>query len=270
VNKRGKTAVPPESPLVPNRAIERMYAGMVESRLLERRLGRRKKPSPAHGQEACRVSALLDLGPEDFSSDVPGCVTAAFLRGEELARLLHGEPSALAGVLPEVEDSRERLQQALGVALALKRLKLDKVVVVFAGTDEVKPSVWRATWAAAARQELPLLFVVLPPEAGSEAKPFVLSTKATAAGVPGIPVDASDAIALYRVTQESLVRARAGGGPALMECIPFVPHSVKGGKKSAPPDPIAAMGETLLRRAICGPEWLKGVAAGFQARLKSL
>ena len=39
--------------------------------------------------------------------------------------------------------------------------------------------------------------------------------------MPGIPVDAADAVALSRVLQESILRARHGDGAALLEPIPW-------------------------------------------------
>jgi pyruvate dehydrogenase E1 component alpha subunit len=39
--------------------------------------------------------------------------------------------------------------------------------------------------------------------------------------MPTIPVDANDAIAIYRVAQESIRRARQGGGPTLIRCQPY-------------------------------------------------
>ena len=273
---------PPESPLVPNRTLQRMYAGMVESRMLEEKLCKRdgKAARPhVHGQEACRAGALFDLAPEDFTSDLYGSVTAAYLRGEPLDTLVHHRPgsvSSLAGLLPESSETRDRLQQAVGAAIALKRLKLNHVVVFFTGADEVKPTAWLPHLHRAAQLELAMLFVLLPEVTGKTdlkvklAASSGFSERATAAGVPGIPVDASDAIALYRVAQESLTRARAGGGPALMECIPFVLEGKKPKKKAPLPDPVNALGDILLRRKLCDQAALDGIAAAFQARLKSI
>ncbi|NYF80888.1 thiamine pyrophosphate-dependent enzyme [Granulicella arctica] len=263
-----------ESPLVPNRKMQRMYEGMVESRLLEELVAERRKKAKgpaARGQEACRVSALLDLEPDDLISDVDGGVTTAFLRGAELHRLVKHTVSkkkdraALTtdGLLPEVAETGDRFQMALGSALTLKRLKLRKVVVVFAERDALKPSEWRETLRFAAREELPMLFVALAGKEGKGHRAFELSERATEVGVPGIPVDVSDAVALYRVAQESIGRARVGGGPALMECV----RLAVAGKHV---DPIDAMRQTLLSRKVCGEEWMDGVAPAFRARLDAL
>jgi TPP-dependent pyruvate/acetoin dehydrogenase alpha subunit len=82
--------------------------------------------------------------------------------------------------------------------------------------------------------------------------------------VPGIPVDASDAVALYRVAQEAIGRIRAGGGAVLIEGVPFsVP-----GQKSVVVDPLEQMKGYMMPRRICPPEWFADVERSFQQRLK--
>jgi len=280
-------SVPPESPLVRNNTMQRMYAGMVESRILEdlaHAKRRKAKGTGVHGQEACRVSALVELEPEDLTSDVAGSVTTAFVRGVELQDVLEHLDSIsaskknahkaaelhMAGLLPPIEETGDRFRVALGAALALKQNHLRKVVVVFAQSHAVKASVWREVLRFAGHHELPMLFVALP-EASTKrvkgAKVTALSKRATAEGVPGIPVDSNDAVALYRVAQESIGRARMGGGPALMECVTY---RLEGQKKAKALDPIMMMGQTLLRRQVCSEEWLARVATSFQARIDLL
>jgi TPP-dependent pyruvate/acetoin dehydrogenase alpha subunit len=275
-------SVPHESPLVPNRKIQRMYEGMVESRMLDdllrKRYGKAAWPG-TRGQEACRISALLDLSPEDLTSDLAGSIATAFLRGADIDAIVASTDSKEAasatklrqpGVLPTSPDAADRFGHALGAALALKQTNSSKVVVVFADRYEAKPSEWKKTLHFASREELPILFVVLPESPGKSTKhgkAHDLGARSTSFGVPGIPVDASDSIALYRVAQESIGRARAGGGPALMDCVSFIRDGQKA-KKAA--DPIEALAQTLLVRKICNKEWLEEVSSGFRARLALL
>lgn len=281
---------PQESPLVPNKTMQRMYEGIVESRMLEELLHQRHKKAKrlsTRGQEACRIAALVDLDAEDLVSDLPSNLTTAFLLGAELrtivdhaaARASDEKKAVIAtaphttNLLPEVSDSVDRLNLSLGAALALKRLRPSKVVIVFTEIEELKTSAWKKILHLAAREVLPILFVVLPdPDAkkaskGEKKAAFDLSNRATAAGVPGIPVDASDTVALYRVAQESIGRARAGGGPALMECTQFL---IQGKKKVAIPDPALTMGQTLLSRKICSGSELIETVSQFQERLTAL
>lgn len=297
-SRDGAAAIAPhENPLVPNRTMKSMYEGIVQSRLLDdllQKRARKAKLPSGHGQEACRISALIGLDAEDLTSDVAGSIHTAFLRGIDLERIVaHVDALAsgkkkqiaaarlsLSGLLPDIADTEERVQLALGAALTLKRLRLAKVVIVFASGRDLKHSAWRRVLRFATREELPVLFVVLPERASKHPDkshaPFKLCALAAAVGVPGIPVDASDAVALYRVAQESIGRGRIGGGPSLMECL-HVAHandSKKSDRKHDPEktdhDPHAAMAQALLNRQICNQPWLDDVAAAFQARLRAL
>ncbi|WP_263384288.1 thiamine pyrophosphate-dependent enzyme [Granulicella arctica] len=275
---------PQESPLVPNRKMQRMYQGIIESRMLEELLRKRYKKAKlgsSYGQEACRNAALIDLEPGDLVSDLPESLTAAFLLGAEPGTIIENivqkksatsKSSFPASLLPPIGDTAERLHVALGAALTLKRLSPSRILVVFVEAGEVKPSTLKHTLHFAAQQELPMLFVVLPQPTSKVTSKVVRkalspSARSTSLGVAGIPVDASDAVALYRVVQESIGRARSGGGPALMECTHLL---LEGKKKSLVSDPAAAMGRTLLDRQICNQGWLDSVRSGFQVVLKAL
>jgi len=83
--------------------------------------------------------------------------------------------------------------------------------------------------------------------------------------MPGMPVDASDAVALYRVTQESLGRIRGGGGPVLIEC--------KGYRVERPEDstqdPLLQMKSFLLGRKVCTEAWMKNAGERLRKRISS-
>jgi TPP-dependent pyruvate/acetoin dehydrogenase alpha subunit len=283
-----ETATSWENPLIPNRKLRELYTAMVELRLLEEhvaRLQRRAKASvrlqTGPGDEGCRVSTVLSLASGDVTSDARPGVATDFLRGAKLADLLHrvyalgsgalksDSAKPLAGVpvaLPSVEDTSSRLHVCLGAALSLPKQKTNKsLIVAYVHGGDLSLPQWKPFLRLAAQLAAPILLVALP---GSQSlrdslKPGELSHVATGCGVPGIPVDAADPIALYRVAQESMLRARAGGGPVLMECIPFqLP-----GKKTEPGDPILTMRQSLLHRNLATEAWLEGVAVRFAARL---
>ncbi len=271
--KAAKSAAPFENPLVPNARLKQMYTGIVESRLLDERLvkGRKAKLASIRGQEACRVSALVDLTEQDLVSDTqPGGVTA-YLRGAELEQVVSHASAGkkkqanaakldAPGLLPFVEETEDRIRLALGAALAIKQLRLPHVVVIFAMAQSLRPSAWDRLLLLAAQEELPVLFVTLPESKSGKSKPALyLSARATALGVAGIPVDSSDAVALYRVVQESLGRARSHGGPALMEGVLF-PAA----------DPVEHITQSLLARRVATPGWLSSVSKDFATRLKAL
>ena len=142
--------------------------------------------------------------------------------------------------------------------------KKGSLTVAYANAGDLSLSQWKPLLKLAASSTAPILFVLLP-RPGKSARPGQLSLAADACAAPGIPVDASDPIALYRVAQESMLRIRAGGGPVLMECIPFqVPD-----EPSEPTDPILRMQQLLLPRGVATEVWFEEVAARFASRLKA-
>ena len=255
-----KSAKPPapapettwENPLIPNKRLRELYSTMVELRLLESHITRNKR---ALGDEAVRVSTALSLLSGDLASDsTPGPATA-FLRGAKLFEL-----QSQRAQLPVVKDTAARLYIAIGAALASR--KKGPLVLAYVDPADLTLPDAKPILRLAATHTVPLLFVTLPSPVKN---PGHLSLVATTCGVPGIPVDAADAVALYRVTQESILRIRAGGGPVLMECMPFqLP-----GEKSTLSDPILNMRESLLRRRLADESWFASVESRFAARLKA-
>jgi TPP-dependent pyruvate/acetoin dehydrogenase alpha subunit len=78
----------------------------------------------------------------------------------------------------------------------------------------------RTTLNFAVTHKLPLV-VVVQHNLGSLKKSDAVSDltyNIMGTGVAGMTVDGSDAMAVYRVTQEAMYRARHEGGPTLIEC----------------------------------------------------
>jgi len=262
-----------ENPLIPNKKLRELYTAMVELRLLERHIARLQFGLKASArlrlhprEEGCLVSTVLSLHPGDVTSEPSAGIAIRFLRGASLGTLFALEASPAKDApreIPAISETALRLHLTLGAALALAAKKKGSLAVAYVYAGELALPQWRPILKLAAANAAPLLFVILP--AQSAAKPGQLSLAATACGVPGIPVDAADPVALYRVAQESMLRARAGGGPVLMECIPFqLP-----GKPAQPSDPILTMQQFLLPRGIASEDWFQNVAARFAARLKA-
>jgi TPP-dependent pyruvate/acetoin dehydrogenase alpha subunit len=113
--------------------------------------------------------------------------------------------------------------------------------------------------------ELPVIFVVLPAVKGERGDGMKnVSAKTARWGVPGIPVDAGDAVALYRVAQESLGRTRGGDGPVLIECVAY---RTPGSGVDAAGDPLEQMKEFLLGRKVCTKAWLERAGEGLRRRI---
>ena len=279
-----------ENPLIPHKKLRQVYTAMVEARLLEshitrhqRRLKAAQRVDSTLGQEACRVSTALELKAGDLVSEKTTTPVTRLILGADPSSLLRElvparkgsrrQPAAkraqaenLAQQLPSVNDARERLRIGMGAALALKSAKRGGIVVAYAGHRELRGSAWRKILTIAAKLELPIIFVVLPGTSGKSASDMVVCDKARSCGVPCIPVDSADAVALFRVAQESLGRTRGSDGPVVIECLAYNQR----GKTTAQFDPLIQMGRFLLERKVCDQAWLNAAGKRLQARLKSL
>jgi TPP-dependent pyruvate/acetoin dehydrogenase alpha subunit len=283
-----------ENPLVPNAKLRQMYVAMAEARVLDEYVARLQKRAKGNkgrrrldsrldsirGQEACRVSTAMDLGPGDLVSDSQVGVVMDLIAGAKVRSLLKRLAELESGnltkgiklggtsgrLLPWIDAVGERLRMAMGAALSFKALRRPNVVVAYVRPGEVGKGGWRTVLELAASLELPMIFVVLPAGRG-EKKDGVANLSARTArwGVPGIPVDTGDAVALYRVAQESLGRTRGGDGPVLIEC---VAHPAEGGGRSGTPgDPLVQMERFLLGRKVCSKAWLERAGDAMRRRI---
>ncbi len=113
---------------------------------------------------------------------------------------------------------------AVGAALAFAHTERDKVAVAFMGDGATNQGMFHEALNLASVWKLPVLFVIenngygeFTPQAGST-NVERLADRAAAYGMPGVTVDGNDVDEVYRTTRELVEKARAGGGPALLEC----------------------------------------------------
>lgn len=269
-----------ENPLVPNGKLRAMYVAMLEARVLEeavaaqsRSKGRKLKPATIRGQEAVRVSTTIELGADDLVSDVEPSAGMSSILGSDPISLLKAFSSGKNGkthrLLPAIDDAEQRIEMAIGAALALKAQARQGVVVAYIGKDELSLQAYSRLTKPAAKYELPIIFVVLPRTTRRKDGDDVaaIAKMSGRSGVPGIPVDACDAVALYRVAQESLGRTRGGDGPVLIECVAW--SAAHRPKVAAPADPIEHLEQFLLGRKIATPAWFKQTSGAARKRLRT-
>ena len=266
-----------ENPLVPNAKLRALYATMLEARRLEeavaaRTRGTRKKPASIRGQEAVRASSLLQLGEDDLVSDTSPTPGMALIMGADPIETLKtfsaskAQPPKLSRLLPAVEEIEQRMELALGSALALKAQQRQGVVAVFIPHGSLSHAAYRRLLKPAAKLELPAIFIVLPRSTGKGDSEAVIARVSGRSGVPGIPVDAADSVALYRVVQESLGRTRGGDGPVLIECIRWKETGPK--VSASPSDPIDHLQIFMTGRKIATPGWFKKAESKAARRLQ--
>jgi hypothetical protein len=234
-----------ESPLIPHARMRALYRGLVEARALTG--GKLRK------FEACWVAPAIDLKPGDLVSTQANAGLLDYIRalgGREAARAASRSDIAKidktpASRLPPID----RLLCAVGMAMATAK---PSVVVAFTAADDLTPAEWKRLLTAAVPGELPLVIVATP--GGSDLSDIV--KRMGAKTIPVIPVDAGDVVAIYRVMQETLVRARADGGVVVVECI------------DCKVDPVKLMGAQLVKKKICTEKWVAGVESSFRKLLQ--
>ena len=239
-NKQVAAAVEYDNPLMPKKKLEQLQTAVVGIQALEKHLLARTRKSSTvatvAGGAPARAGTVLSLEPGDLISDCSETPAMDLLLGAKLPDLKRPTPAKAASRkrpklsanaprrLPLAEDVHERFEISLGAAAALKAQGNGRVLLLFAAPGEAHKKLWKQTLRLAGKRDLPILFVLLPgrDDSGSDSEGD-LCARSQGWGVPGFPVDGSDLVALYRVTQESLLRARKDGGSVLIECISFAP-----------------------------------------------
>jgi len=221
-----------ENPLLPNAKLRELYALMQRARALS------KAPASAPRFEAILCATLMHIEPGDYISPPPNAQVATLLAAERTAISKKIAP-------PQTLPPTQRLAVASGIAQGLKLANPGRFVVVY--TDAGRPETgWQETITYASTARLPLILVIASVETPRAANPKSLtwpslSRLAKKLRLPILTVDGADAVAVYRVMQESAHRARLGDGAAVIWCA--LPA-----KNSAATDPLRNMESYLAAR----------------------
>jgi len=254
-----------ENPLLPHKKLTEMYAGMLHGRLLERFLKQRTASlagglslQPFTGREASLIAVLHNLLPQDRVSVRGADPVLRYLRDGKTKQ------AAASGVLPPIEEVTERLAMAAGVALAGNAAQ-EMVVAAYLDAAETREP-WTGIIETAGRLELPMIFVCQDETRSTSAAKMRrdagwkrVGSAAAKFQVPVIPVDGQDLIALYRVAQEAIGRARMGLGPSLIWCMRWE----LGPRR---PDPLAEFEQYLAKRRLFTPAHKRSIVRAFEKK----
>lgn len=141
----------------------------------------------------------------------------------------------------------------------------DRVSVAFFGDGAVGNGAFHEGLNLATIWDLPVIFVCENNLYATEV-PFrtvtrqpSVAARAASYGLPGVEVDGNDVLAVHRAAGEAVARARAGGGPTLLECKTYRTRPHSEGMRDAGyrtteevaewkgRDPIARLRDQLLR-----------------------
>ncbi|MEJ1087158.1 thiamine pyrophosphate-dependent enzyme [Microbacterium sp. Mu-80] len=213
------------------------YRALIEARRINDqasalvRQGRLAVYPSSHGQEACQVAASLVLGERDWLFPTYRDSVAVIGRGVSPADamvLLAGDwhsgydPNEHR-VAPQATPLATQLLHAVGFAHAAKHRGEDTVVLALCGDGATSEGDFHEALNFAAVFHVPVVFFVQNnefaisvPLSRQSAAPS-LAHKAIGYGMPGQRVDGNDVAAVLAVLGEAVDRARAGGGPSLVE-----------------------------------------------------
>ena len=198
------------------------------------------------GQEAVSVGSAFVLGPRDRMCILHRDLGAHFVRGVTPDRYLANYMGRAEGVTGGKDGNMhfgdralgcvgmvsmlpDMAQVATGIALAFKMRGEPRVAMTYFGEGSTANGQWHEAMNFAGIHSLPVVFVL-------ENNQFAYSTpnrlefatdpvrRAETYGFPGVVVDGNDVEAVFAASASASERARAGGGPTLIECVTMRMH----------------------------------------------
>ncbi len=220
----------------------------------------------AIGHEAVEVGMTFELRATDTVAAPPNNLAAQLAKGIFPNRLL-SQPRvtgtcrcASATTIDSRNLPTDAFNVGTGVALAHKLEQAQNVVVALCSDNHAPLERWDDALKFAGIHKLPILYVVKRGPAGGPSRDANLeefSFMAYRYGFPAVIVDGCDVVAVWRVAQESIHRARNGAGPTLVECNMESPH-----------DPLEHMERYLKKRKAWDEGWQKGLVKEIRAELE--
>jgi pyruvate dehydrogenase E1 component alpha subunit len=285
-----------------------LYTNLLKCRMVGQRLGALSDHRSSNGtsslwrgHEAGTVGVAIDLTSDDticspdhglvtgFQKDSP--IEAILLLSGKLERT-NGSQSASGsqprsrtdGIAPGTEN-RTHTQAAIGAALANKTRKNGRIAVVFG--DGTGSELLNEALEIASQHTLPMIFVSseggqpnLAARASQSSRSKQSKSKQEKSKQPGeseipwfpnIAVDKDDVVAVYRVANEAISRARLGRGPTLIECQRFHVNGIEtsNGNGRHMRDPIANMENYLRTKGLFQPGLRNEIVGNFTKQLDS-
>ncbi len=227
-------------PKLDKEMLEKFYRTMVLTRIVDdkalklQRQGRSLTYGSCLGQEASQIGSAFALSNEDWfvpSFREHGVYIA---RGTPLKllyiNLMGSEDWSMGltkGNLTVSIPVATQILHAVGAAWAAKIKKQNIATVVYFGDGATSEGDFHEGMNFAGVFKTPTVLICqnnqyaisLPREKQTASK--TLAQKAMAYGFEGIQVDGNDALAVYSATMDALEKAKAGGGPTMIECFTY-------------------------------------------------
>jgi TPP-dependent pyruvate/acetoin dehydrogenase alpha subunit len=271
--------------------LKQLYCTMMKCRMLAERIAgarisRQQPDRDISGFEATLVGAGAHLLPQDCVIMEHSGFIASLIKGTPLPLIFSRarDPQGKNGVGKSVLSSgkaasAKKLTMSAGLALAHEMKGKGAVALIFCTQNPETLAFDADAMALAATHKLPMVCLV---ESSIDTPSQSQAPSAVAGDDPGyyprIPVDGCDAVAVFRVAQEAIRRAREGHGPALIECLVSRTNGLAADAgndataPNAPPalfsaDPLSFMEQYLRRRDLWSDEWSRLMVAAFAREL---
>ncbi len=227
-------------PKLDEELLKKFYKAMVLTRMFDdkalklQRQGRMLTYGSCLGQEASQIGSAFALNKEDWffpsfrehgvfiARGIPLKLLYIYWMGSEDANMMLPQKTFTVAI-----PVSTHIPHAVGAAWAAKLKKQNIASVAYFGDGATSEGDFHEGLNFAGVYKTPSVFICqnnqyaisLPREKQTASK--TLAQKALAYGFEGIQVDGNDVLAVYSATKQALEKARAGGGPTLIECFTY-------------------------------------------------
>jgi pyruvate dehydrogenase E1 component alpha subunit len=213
-----------------------LLARRFDERLLSlQRQGRIGTFPPIAGQEAAHLGAVADLRASDWVVPAFREMAADIWRGRPLESIIvYNNGYSEGSRIPEERNDMpisipvgSQILHAVGIAWGIQYRGKDDLAMSFFGDGATSQGDFHEALNLAGVFRLPVVFVcqnnqwAISVPRSKQTRSETLAQKAIAYAIPGVQVDGNDILAVYVAAREAAQRARAGGGPTLIECVTY-------------------------------------------------
>jgi pyruvate dehydrogenase E1 component alpha subunit len=217
------------------------------------------------GHEAISVGTGYALEPEDVVAPMHRDLGCYLLRGMTPRRIfasmlgratgvsggrdvnLHGVGDLSLNLVGFISHLPQSLPVTVGIAMSFVYRNEPRVAMTYVGDGSSNAGLFHESLNLAAVQNLPFVLIV-------ENNQYAYSTplhqqmripdvaaRAAGYGIPSEIIDGNDVEVVYQVTKAAVERARAGGGPTLIECktMRMMGHAIHDGAEYVPRELLA-------------------------------
>ncbi len=236
---------------LPKETMLGLYSNLLKTRMLDekfRKLFRQGRFAGTYfsavGQEATTVGPTYGLFDEDIIAPSHREIGAAVTKGIPLVHIIAQNYARInspdkgkthpchygwrdKGVITPSSTLAGQTIVGTGCAMGFKLLKKDNVVLAFFGEGATSRGGWHEALNYAGVHKLPIVYICQN-NLWAESVPSTMQAgitqfadRAKAYGFPGVTIDGNDIFEVHKVASKAIAKARAGGGPTLIECMTY-------------------------------------------------